>query len=234
MFPRALSSLRRLLVAAAVVGFGSSANAAVYHGVWDPAYGAAFAGLGWRGTADYFVPDSCVPAGDALVLNALPLAWGGCGGAATVTNAQVEFYDLSDNSTLNTLNFTSSWLYLNVIGLEYDSGALEQVLTTPSQLMAAGFSAFGVNTSTFFQLIFTLDGPRLAHWNCSSHTYSHAVSVESTTSGSCHLGGFNDNVNFRPEFTITRVPEPASLGLVGVALAAGAGVGIRRRRNAAQ
>jgi len=45
--------------AAAALSSGA-AQAAIYSGNWDPAYGASFAGLGWKGTATFFIPDTCL------------------------------------------------------------------------------------------------------------------------------------------------------------------------------
>lgn len=202
-------------VTALVCAFtAGSAQAAVYTGVWDPTYGAPFTNLGWRGNAHYTVPNGCESAGTADVDNAAA-----CGGAAAVTSAEVEFYDVTDGGqyTLATLVFDPASLVIGT--LRYIDGELMQLTTTTSNVVTptANLSAFGVASTAGFLLNFSLDGPHLSWINCSRDT------------DGCQRGS-NDAVNFAPQFTISRVPEPGSLWLSGLALLALSQ--IRRRAKA--
>ena len=198
--------LRPLLLLAAVGA--SSAQAATYHGVWDPTFGTPFTNLGWRGTADYFIPDTCTPTGTIDIDNST-----NCGGAAAVTSAQVEFYDATDSgqTTISTLVFNPS--SLGVGTLRFVAGELTQLTTTLSNLVnpVEDLSAFGVTSSTSFALDFNLGGVFLFWQDCGSEYYfaSHETYCRS---------GYNDNQNFPPHFTITRVPEPGTLALACLAL----------------
>lgn len=189
---------------------GGSAQAAVYTGVWDPAFGAPFTNLGWRGEARFDVPEGCEPAGTADVLNGVA-----CGGAAVVTSAWVELYSVVEGTqppALDTLVFDGSALVLGT--LRYVDGDLHQVTSTASNLVkpTADLSAFGVLPSLDFFLYFDLDGPRLGATTCGSSTGSLSGATNCTTY-------LNDRVSFPAQFSISRVPEPGSLALCGLALA---------------
>ena len=79
-----------LLVAAGLVCSAPS-QAVIWVGAWDPAFGAAFPQLGWRGEAKFFVPDACV-AESGWVFNFESCS----GGEMKVLSAEVEFYKLQD------------------------------------------------------------------------------------------------------------------------------------------
>lgn len=246
MFARSLSSLRwlrRLLLAVVVTGSWTLANAAVYRGVWDPAYGPDFPNLGWGGSADFFVPESCIPSGDGVVLNN-PFLWlPNCAGQAVVTSAQVQLYNLTGLPAVSaTLDFDESTL--DIIKLSFEDGNLDQLLTTPSAFVSpdGGYpGSLGVSSTTEFSLIFTLDtfltrggGPRLVWRDCGPSESEEYMAYSTNYRPPRCAGGINSNAaGNRPTFTITRVPEPATLGLVGVALASAASVGARRRRRSA-
>ena len=200
------AAMRRVsLLIAAMACWVGPAQAAVYTGVWDPAFGAPFTNLGWRGSAQFEVPSGCEPAGTADISNAAD-----CGGLAVVTQATVELYDIraAGTPTLATLSLDETTLLIGT--LRYLNGALTELTTSPSAQVGTSvdLSEFLVQPGTLFSLDFTLAGPRLG-W----------VACRDLAKTSCDRG-FNDGVNFPPTFVITRVPEPATLALVALALAA--------------
>ena len=203
-----LAWLRGLLLLLAVSA--GSAHAATYSGVWDPTFGIPFTNLGWRGTAEYFVPNSCVPSGPGIVDVDDSID---CGGGALVTSAQVEFYDTTDSgqSTISTLVFNPSSFGIGT--LRFVSGLLTQLTTTDSNLVnpVENLWAFGVSSTTEFALTFTLGGPRLFWQDCGGYYASTNYSYECSS-------GWNDSESFPPQFTITLVPEPGTLVLACLAL----------------
>jgi len=203
--------IRRLTLMLAV--FSGSANAALYTGVWDPTYGNPFNNLGWRGTAEYFVPDTCVPGGTIDISNSID-----CSNAAIVTQAQVEFYDITAGGqpTISTLVFNPASLIIGT--LRYVSGDLTQLTTSSSNYVAPveDLSAFGVSSNTEFSLFFTLDGPRLAWQECYGYEYRYSTHHYPPECSS----GVNNAAEFPATFEITRVPEPGTLALACLALLA--------------
>ena len=81
---------------------GGAAQAAIYTGNWDPAYGASFEGLGWKGTASFFIPDACL-ASSGWIANTDACA----GGGMQVLGANVSFYNIADPmaTPVETLTF---------------------------------------------------------------------------------------------------------------------------------
>lgn len=203
---------------------GGAAQAAIYVGTWDPAYGAPFTNLGWRGSAQYYVPNYCEPPGTLDISNVAD-----CGGAAAVVSASVELYDVAavGQPTLDTLVFTPASLVVGT--LRYVSGQLTELTTGFSDLVGpvADLSAFGVSPTTDFFLDFTLAGPRLGWYETECNVNIDGFAGPQDV----QCGGSNDGVNFPPRFAITEVPEPAALWLAGSALLAL--VPTRRRRRSA-
>lgn len=114
-------------------------RAAIWTGVWDPAFGADFPDLGWRGEASFFLPNACLSE-QGWVFN-----FDGCSAnGMKILSAEVEFYKLSDPSNpafQERLSFDvpSS----AVLGMHLDNGMLTGVLGTflysrPSTLPIAG------------------------------------------------------------------------------------------------
>ena len=93
-----------LVAAAAFLGAASPAQAVVYVGNWDPAFGGIFPNLGWKGSATFSLPSAC----DGLTGSFLNSAAGCGGGAITILSGSVDFYNVAAPLvTLQTLNFTS-------------------------------------------------------------------------------------------------------------------------------
>ena len=84
-----------LLSAAAALGSAGSAQAALYTGNYDPAYGGIFPELGWQASALFDVPESCLAIGTG---NNIPIS-GPCAGF-DVLSAEVSFYNVANPNTI--------------------------------------------------------------------------------------------------------------------------------------
>lgn len=111
------------------------AQAAVYVGNWDPAFGPPLSDVGWRGSATFTIDDSCLALADGSYIAPACM-----GAAATpvVTDMVVELYDVGDvtQATKATMNFgdllVSDVLKIGVLGGELVG--LETVLSAPFQV----------------------------------------------------------------------------------------------------
>jgi hypothetical protein len=110
-----LSKLIRAAAAAGLTGLAGigTTHAAVYSGSWDPAYGPALPNIGWRATADLFVPELCGANIGSGSFNNFNFSSGTFGancnsndyGAVELRNVRVEFYSLMNPApTLHTLS----------------------------------------------------------------------------------------------------------------------------------
>jgi hypothetical protein len=102
---------QRAAAAAVSLVLGTSAQALVVKGTFDPAYGPSIPNLGFRGYGEFFVDNAClnVPSGTFVWWDST------CGGSVVsqegmgVLSAQVELYNINTpgTPTLQTLAFTS-------------------------------------------------------------------------------------------------------------------------------
>ena len=208
-----LNDLRKVLTAATacaalMVAAVGPAHATYVVGSWDPAYGAPFTNMGWRGTSTSDIPADCLALGNVgTVLNnglSCPLM--------SVVSAQVEFYDLTDinQTTVDTLDFSAA-VAVSSIFLDTATGALggldlrtlAPVLSTTSLAVTGGLQAY------FSLAQVTLSsGTTRARLYWSTHTYPEQVM------------GMNDERLYPASVNLRVVPEPGSLALALAALAA--------------
>jgi PEP-CTERM motif len=202
-----------LLGAAATFGTVGSAQAAIYTGNWDPAYGGIFPQLGWSATATFDVPNGCL----AVDVSNAPIS-GACAGF-DVLSASVNFYDIDNPSTI-----------LESFSLDPD------VIVTGISI--AGGQLSGIDTGFFDYFVPTLSIAGGGQYSFSlvlyGGTFAQLVYADpQETSPSCALFPVNGaSCGYSAEaangtFT-TAVPEPETYVLMLAGLVA---VGLARRRR---
>jgi hypothetical protein len=129
--------IARLALGLFALGVLGTAQAALYVGAWDPAFGNPYPNLGWRGSVTVFVPPSCDQAGTTgtVLVNNLPSATGpSCNGNAQVTSAQVVLYDLNNASNTQNLDFTGLLSLQNLLFIDGEND-LDIVQTVQEKLI---------------------------------------------------------------------------------------------------
>jgi hypothetical protein len=228
------SLARGAMAAAALFAAVSPAQAIVYVGNWDPAFGSIFTNLGWRGTTEVVLPDVC----NGLTGSFANASSNPCGSFGFSTqNAKVEFYSLADplKATVETLNFGSVG-FVSSVSLNTPPGngsptALTGVTTGYSTRLAASSAPardpLNLDSSFFFYLKFDGGVASMAYSN------QNIPSIDCTANFTPAYCGVSDPNN-RPVVRFSQVgaiPEPETYALMLAGLGA-LGFAVRRRNKA--
>ncbi len=183
---------------AASFGAVGSTQAAVYHGVFDPNFGGALAGLEWSGSIFFEVPAACLvsPVANSTVT---------CPGA-TLDSAIVTFSGLGNEA----LDF-SAYLTGAILGVTFNSSGEVSGLNTS---FIGSVQSTTLPSNEYFNLLFSGSSVLLSYMSGPHDSPGCAFIPGSDCGSSVTAPGHG--------LTITLVPEPstyvmllAGLGMVG-------------------
>lgn len=230
---RRLSNLLRGAVVACALGLAGigAAQAAVFVGSWDPVYGKPFDTgpevLGWRGTAEFEIPDVCIVSGTVDSDD--------CAGMQLL-NAQVQFYDYINGPVVETFNYGTA--DLDSFSATFGAGGVLTSLTSSFFSSRQPDTNFSFIELYSFSLQFVEAGARMYHTKDFDIGWIDIGPFSPEFCKSWHLpnlicgfsGSYSDGTSAPAvPVTFSKVPEPGSLALI--LLAGVVGLGLRRTLN---
>ena len=205
-----------LLATAALLGGAAPAQAALYSGNWDPAYGSIFPRLGWSASAVFDVPDSCLALGSG---NNIPIG-GSCAGFSIVS-AQVDLYDIV-NPNLILGSYSVNTRFVN--GINLAGGQMTGIDTGYFSYFVPTLAIAGTGNYSFSLLLFGGNMAQLIYAN--PGPTSPGCAFLAVPGALC---GISDNAAVG-RFAALPVPEPEIYALLLAGLGA-IGFTARRRRR---
>ncbi|MGZ5131178.1 MAG: PEP-CTERM sorting domain-containing protein [Caldimonas sp.] len=204
-----------MLGTAALLGSASPAQAALYAGHWDPAYGSIFPNMGWEASAVFNVPDPCLALGNG---NNLPIS-GSCAGFS-VLSAEVDLYNVASPSTiLQSFNLNTNVI---VNGIDIAGGQLTGIDTGFFDYFVPSLSIAGGGVYSFSLILFGGDQAQLIYANPTAT--SPGCAFLPVRGAHCGISETAATGVFAP------IPEPETYALMLAGLGAIAFAGRRRRR----
>ena len=205
-FNRFKAIVASLLAACALAVPFRKADAAVFVGTFDPAFGLAFPRLGFNGSATFQIADSCLSVNGFCTDTPIDL-----------TSATVTLYDSLNPASNDVLNFGGA--ALNDVYIQ--AGIL---IGVNSPIVGPQFAV--VNDGIVYQGNVYLQFELLSFGGEGVGTPHAFIFACSASNSQCSA---NDAIRSNAAtVTFTRVAEPATIGLVLTALA---GLAWRRRRS---
>jgi hypothetical protein len=237
-----------LLCGAATLALAGNTHAAVYSGSWDPNFGAPFTNLGWRATAQFYVPDACAAAVGTGSLGVDTYgSTANCGGIE-LRNTLVEFYDVTDPDKVAIDTLTVGKYTALTSCDEYGCSFLDDQFIDSVDFVdgivtgfVTSFSLFNFTDGSFvtgrgFGLDAIICGANPDPLCLQNYEFALKLTLQTTSSGPNAAGsallarddnGTSSSSN-TPNVQFGLIPEPGGLALVGAALGA---LALTRRRR---
>ena len=242
---------RAFLVACAAIGMAGGAHAAYVEIIADPDYGPDFPGLGWRASAALYVPDACLASYVGLGSTLVQLATTPCTGAGPTDRPELQdvvVYFYASGSPATPIETIGLGTYLadapaaiadpdlrtqELIDVTVDgdncSGVCSSLfevevtaLNTSRSLIFSGTNVL-LGAERFFSLHFKNDIAQLIQYD-----QPFPAEVGRSSTATLHFGSVISDDDYRRR----RLPEPGSLSLVLVSLAAA--LALRQRPSRAR
>lgn len=216
-----------------------SAQAAVYVGDWDPAFGPALPNLGFAGRAKFFIPDACL-AGPANPGSFIPDGAACSGGGMYLIEAAVDLYNVSNPlAILETLNYAPPVPVTDpVFGMFVEFNAItgqNEVTGVSTDFIGPRTSLLEIAGFNTFWLVFgptpviQVGAPEGAEALLGPATDPRYIEASLFMANCAQCGPIVSSRSNPATVTFSRIPEPTSLAIVMAGLLAGA-MALRSRR----